>query len=909
MKGKFLKLKSIFKKTPSEQIISIPGQGVSYEWVLLQREFFFAVIITAVATCAGFSDVLFLSNDLYPSTADAMGHMTKVKYLAECFARGEIPTWFPYWYTGSTVAQYYPPLSYLLMVPIYMLTNSTMLTYKINCFIMIFVGGMGVWNFCRLYIGRWCGLIGTVFYCLQPYVLLSFFAAGVLAQGPIFALTPWFLIAILSCAQKPSAKIFLICTLMVFFLMLSHVMHAFMVCFCIMVVLFFFVPFKKISFRNYLFTAFSIILGVGLCSFWWVVGVTHLENPGVPALLGEAIMIYTATVQWFTNFGNIPTPFYFGIPITILCVVALLIFVISFLIKRFIKKRQEKVNFYLVYCLALTFFTFVFSFGTRLPFFHFIPFASNIVPGRILSLTSATGAVLCAYVFYSIYTSSKNKIWGWKILSLFLCFVILAGSLITINPYAIKRGYIDSDNPLSANHMFESVDTSGTNFEKGRYTWLTAIESSDTYFPLLYDLNTGDGWNIEGSAHNQTIWNFITAIASDNYDYISKNLALWNIRYLMINNKYDGLVPSLNKHYNFQLKFTRSNNLFYYDDSPSSYFLTDSRNALLIGPGSIAVAIEFPYFVKGLYNDITNYSMEELEKYDVIYLCEPNVPTESQKTATEDIISALVKKGKKIIIEPASGVDSKLFGVIAMDIPLENDPVLEKQDLCPFKTDIKQMNIDKRYNYARILNGLDQSYYTLCQNEKSMQDDAIGVKNIDGGSILFIGMHLSQQMKAVYTRNWGLPEDDDFPMGADETKVLFKDIFKYLHVDFNFWPGNFPVESSTWNYKGGTFNYNSSTDQDIIVSVTYAPRWKAYLDGQEMPVGEKENLIFLSLPAGEHKVVLEYGITKYGAIGYLMSIFAAICLIIFIIFFDKFKNLYNKGVRDFRQYMQLPPKS
>ena len=43
----------------------------------------------------------------FPVATDAMGHLTKIKYLAECFREWKWPSWFPYWYCGSTTVQYY----------------------------------------------------------------------------------------------------------------------------------------------------------------------------------------------------------------------------------------------------------------------------------------------------------------------------------------------------------------------------------------------------------------------------------------------------------------------------------------------------------------------------------------------------------------------------------------------------------------------------------------------------------------------------------------------------------------------------------------------------------------------------------------------------------------------------------
>ncbi|HPL98806.1 MAG TPA: 6-pyruvoyl-tetrahydropterin synthase-related protein, partial [Bacillota bacterium] len=175
-------------------------------------ELFSALIITGIVCAAGSSNLLFASNDLYPAATDAMGHMAKVQYITQCLKGGVIPSWFPYWYNGAAVTQYYPPLSYYLMVPVYALTGNVMLTFKINCFLMMFIGGMGVWYFCRKVIGKWCGCIAIVFYCLQPFLLSSLYIVGVLAQGPVYAITPWLLYLVLSFIKEPNRQKALFCT-------------------------------------------------------------------------------------------------------------------------------------------------------------------------------------------------------------------------------------------------------------------------------------------------------------------------------------------------------------------------------------------------------------------------------------------------------------------------------------------------------------------------------------------------------------------------------------------------------------------------------------------------------------------------------------------------------------------------
>lgn len=867
--------------------------------IQFRREIFLAFVITGLACAASFSNLLFTPSDLYPMTSDAMGHMAKVRYLADSLLRGEFPSWFPYWYNGSTVSQYYPPFSYWIMVPIFLVTQNVMVTFKINCFIMIFIGGIGVWYFCRIYIGKWSGIIGSIFFCIQPYIILTFFGAGLLAQGPVIALTPWYLIAILSYGYKPSPRKFLFCTLICALMILSHPMTIFMICLCSMVVFLIFVFLKKITFLNYIFILLSIIFAGLLTTFWSLVGVTGLETPGIPYLLVEAALAYTANIGWYTTLYS--TFFYFAIPITVGCILAALLYTN----KALKKKIDRDESYYILFCILLTFLTILFSFGLNLPLFQYLPMAESYVPGRILALTSVTGAILCSYLINGIRHSAKLKKTSIQVLALIVCTVLIGAALYYMNPIKVNHSTL-SDKEF--NNMFDNNINEGSNFEKGRYACIAPIDSSETYFPLSDNFNITIGWNIEGTPHNQALWSESVAQATGNLDYIAKELAFWNVRSIYLVENFDKVIEILSNKYSFELKATRDEKNFYVSSAPSSYFLTDERKALIFGKGSPGVAMEFPYLVYEQRNDISDYTVEELEKYKLIYLCEPEVDTIQDKKNIEDMVERLIEKGVTVVIEPTNANKFPLFGVTVSDVVLEGSPVIKKQSDNEIENTADVISVDEGIGYGRVLFGLDKVYYQLIQNDSRLKNDVIGTKEVGNKEVVFIGMHLTQNLKAVYARNFGAPKSNDdsyYPECSDEVKTLFTDIFKTYGVNTDFWPDSFPVKNANWNYKGVNFEYSSQKTQEMTLSVTYAPRWKATLDGKPMVVGQKENLITLDLPAGNHEVKLVYGLTKYGIAGYIISVVGLLIFILFIKFYDIILDNFRQICVKLSNFLQL----
>jgi uncharacterized membrane protein len=781
-------------------------------------ELILALLVIGLVCAADLSNLLLASNDFYPLTSDAMGHMGKVQFIAESLSRGEFTSWFPYWYDGATVTQYYPPLSYWVMAPIFMLTKNVMLTYKINCILVNFVGGMGVWYFCRSNIGRWCGLFGGVVYCLQPFNLRVLLSAGMLAQGPIIALLPWYLVIFLRFGQKQSARNFLISTVFCALMILSHANTAFMVCILIMAVAFVFVLMRKISTPYYLFMLFSLIFAGILTAFWSIVGVTHLENPTLPYMSPELHVIYSADLSWFLSLSS--SWFHFAIPVSVGSVLALLLYAY----RRSMKKADAKENYYIQYCIILTVVTILFSFGLNLPFFQYIPMVNYFLAARALVLASATGAVLSAYLLMQIINLKYCKKTSVKALAILLGVSTTGAAIYYMNPMEIEYPMIHEntfDKMLAGNDKLDD-----SNFQKGRYAYNGVVDSSETYFPLQNDFNLTDGWNIEGTPQNQKIWNYIIANSSENQDYIAKCFAFDNVRYMLLGSKYEKVGGEINKKYHFNLTSERGTDRFYASEDPSSYFLTDKRNALVLGAGSPGVAVEFPYLVWDDRNDLKDYSLQELERYKLIYLCEPSVDTIQERDNLEARIKNLVNKGIHVIIEPVTTTGYPLFNVTTAEILREKNPIILKETKSKITGSVDRIGVEKDLLSYRILLGLNDSYYKLVQNSGRLKNDIIGTKKVGNGEVVFIGMHLSQYLKGVYSRNRGVPIDEVFPGYCDEVGVLFDDIFSSFGVNKNYWPDPFPVKKADWNYKGVAFEYSSPRPQEITISVTYTPRWK-----------------------------------------------------------------------------------
>ena len=864
-----------------------------------RTEIFLALIITGLACSAGFSNLLLASNQLYPAATDFMGHMCKVRFLAECLSKGEFPTWFPYWYNGTAVAQYYSPLSYWIMTPIYLFAQNVMVTFKIYNFAVLFIGGMGTWLFCRRKIAKWCGLFAAAVFCLQPYILLTIFREGQIAQEPIIALVPWYLLVLTSLSQNPTKKKYVICTVISVAMILSHASSAFMTCTCVAGSLLVFTLLRKINIRTLCLVISTIVFGGALTAFWSLVGVTGLENPGTPEVLIDRAKFASATIDWFLN-TNPNSFFVFAIPASVGFAAAALLFFYF----RSKKQLGENENFYVPFLIIFTIVTVLFSFGSNLWLFNLIPMAKTLFAGRILSATAASTAILCGYLLSGLWRLTAEKGKRIKAVACIVCIIIIGATLYGMNPYKFTYLiYGDSD----FSKMMSSIDIGGTNFEKGRYDYqfYSGYNSSEDYYTIRDDFNATQGVNIEGTQHNNTLWNQNLALSVGDSEYVEKNQAFWNVRYLLLRNDFQKDFEQMLKRESFVKKADREGNTFYASKEPSSYFMTDPRNALLLGSGAPAIALEFPYLVYEQRTELSDYTLAELEKYKLIYLSEPAVDTIQQKESIEKKVTALAERGTTVVIEPVTTKGFPLFGVSTSEVMTEVSPVIVKQPTSGIDSDVNNIQINDGLIYSKVLFGLDRPYYKLLQNDGRLQNDVIGVKYVGKGKVVFLGMHLSQYLKAVYATIWGLQDEDRYPSCMGQVKSLFEDMFKTYGVNTDFWPKSFPVEHAVWKEKGVDFSYSSRNARNITVSVTYTPRWHATIDGKPLAVGQKENLITLDLPAGEHKVSLVYGVTKYGIAGYIISALGLIVFLLFIGFYDIITRLAKRIFEKVGKYLQI----
>jgi len=819
-----------------------------------RRELIGGVLIFALVITWGTWPIMSAPNSSYPVTVDGMGHLTRIEYLADCLKELKWPSWFPYWYNGSTVVQYYPPFSFLSMAVVQIIFDNIMITYKCLLFFSQFIGALGVWFLCCRYIGARIGIIGGVLYALQPYLLRTLLVSGALAQGPIFALSPWLLFFSLWLFEKRNAASWLLVCAAAMLLILSHPMHAYLVCMCMGVAVLLLLAQRRIAFSDFTLWIMAVALGAGAGAFWSLPGVTHLENPGIPYLLPEACAIYAARWSWFNPAFRYTGQFYISLSLLPVALTS------AFLV------RKNKTGSLIIALLASLVASVCLSFGYYFPLFKYIPMHQSLVAGRFLSYSALAATILSMFVLKEITNRIKSSD---NYLKLVLAVGLSAISFLVvldINPQAIP---VKTDYYLNLQKKLEIIAQNRSSFAQGRFTWVFPTNSEITYFPMRYGLNMADGWNIEGTPHNRTIWQHNIAIPNGCYDYVVRNLLYWNVRSAFISKQYAGVEGGLLEH-GFKIIGSDSEKNILYSPVPSSYFLQQKRNALVIGKAAINLEMHFPWFIRGYSASLEDYPLDYLNRFKLVYIIDPEVKDFNK---FQNVIADLAGAGKMVIIEMGR---SEIWPVD--DVYHYWEKILPGSKLVPVGSSpfLKEISLDPDpQGQVPAVGNLDEVWMEMQVGERRIP--VLGYKSINGNPVYFVGLALGQQLASEY---------------GGEIKVLLEQLMDQVEPYKSIRPVAFPVEEAVWRHDGFSFEYYAEKETPVQISVTYTPRWRATVDGHPLQVYNLENLTLIDLPAGEHRVSFHYGMTWVGQLGIGLSVISLLLVMSICYKFDRIDQLF-----------------
>ncbi len=837
------------------------GVPRSFKW-----ELGIAVLLIASSIIWGIWPLLGAANNTYPYTTDGLGHLTRIVYMADNIMEGNWVSWFPYWYNGSTVTQYYPPLSFILFASVQVLTHNIMLTFKIMIFLSQLIGALGVWYFCYRFIGPRTGVLGGVLYAVQPFLLRSDINAGEIAQIPIFALTPWFLyFTFLLFEEKTRLRCLLVCICGAL-LIVSQSMHAFLISILVGIIMLVMLLMRYINLRECIGWILAVGLGAGLLSFWIVPGTTHLENAGIPYLLPEASLLYAAKTSFFSMAERNGSGFYIGISMLLLACSSLIFY------------RKSKLVLPLLMAMLLGI---CLSFGEAFPLYKYIPMHQSFIPRRFLSFSVLASTILDVYILNELLLRAGLG-YIHKIIYIILSGAIIVLLAIDINPRSMVTY---SDQFTEYRQDLKSLSNSRNAFEQGRFSWLYVDASHIAYFPMIKELNMTDGWSIEGTPHNRAIWQHNIAVAANCNDYVIRNLLFWNTRSAFIDNRRKKLIEGLQEN-GFRFIKADDKKSILFNPAPSSYFLRQERDALVIGKAAINFEMYFPWMLRGYSSCLEDYSREYLAGFKLIYLIEPRI---KNFTKYQKIVEDLAKAGKVVIVSMGREETWPLLDVIPYWEKVERDSRLKTCEDAMI-TGEAWLKADPA-GQVPAPGGMDGIWAVMEGTDREVP--AIGYKEINGHRVYFVGLALGQQL---YSAN------------GEQIRAMLEQLMDLAQPNKSIVPHPFPVLEDEWRHDGFSFSYDTKEPAPVLISVTYTPRWKAWVDGKPIQVQNMDNLINIELPEGKHQVTFHYGMTWVGKLGIALSLLSLLLVVLFYFYFDYLDIVADNLSKKLRHYISVAGK-
>lgn len=819
------------------------GEGVARELPVLSGPLQEVLALMVLAVAIGAVAFPLLTSKDYPVGADVLGHLFKVWHLTQrILETGTLERWMPEWYMGHSVLQYYPPLSIFAMLPINLLVGDILLVHKIFVFFSLWVGAVFVYLIARDWLGRVTGVCAGLIYVFAPYNLISAFSHGSHPKILTVALVPIIFYLILRLLQQPTRWLFLGVGLATGAMILTHHMEMVIVYICVAAFVLGYVILGNLPVSRLLIVSLAVVLGAGMQLWWLIPALTHFDLPNVPYQMPAQIWQQSYTVELID-----PTRRFGGYGLTYLGVSLLAFGAMGAIL------RRDRLSWALLAATAIGLF---FAVGVNNPLYLHIPVANRLLPERFLIPVSFLLALPTAAFVIFPFRRLKEKALG-----------LILGALILAVVYLDFRPYLTLVRTTSHPSWTAAMTELGRYSSSGRFDYLLRNWGSEaSYLPtVLGDKDQVRGWSIEGTPHWNTIENMGRALHDEYLKYVLRNLALWNVRYVMLDVDEPQLQRALES-VNFRTIWSDQHFELMRSDIPSSYVMRQDRSIIAIGKGAEIAATIFPWLAQGTSLYIDDYDMDYLSTFDGVLLYGY---LQRDEAAPERIIRELLRRGKTVFVDMRGAAQQSLFGVTQWIIDVPDDVTFSVPKSSPLDPggdlSLKSFRYKNKPWRPNSYINLDGTIVEGAFDEQVWP--LLGFENVEGGRVYFFGYDLFNHAKL--TRD-------------NQAVALIDSIFEVAHPNRALSPAPFEVENQDWEGQSLGFTYSSPDDAAVIVSVTYSPHWTVWVDGAPVKNYNHEYLNLLMLPAGRHTAKFVYGTTWIQEVSIRISAIAGVLMLVVV---------------------------
>ena len=790
-----------------------------------------------------------------PTGHDVWGHLSRIWYMAASLADGNAPPdWFPHWYSGTALTQYYPPGSTFLLAPVQMLTGDVDLTFRINVGLASLIAGVGTYVILMRWASPPWAALASFFYVAAPQFNRIVFFEGNIPRTLIYALMPIMLGLSLRLLETGSRKYFFLLTVTV--IVATHIHHQQTVTFLSIVgigALVYLISIGSEKRVNALKTYAAWALGILVAAWFIIPGVTRIDYPNVPnvAFFDQVLERDNLSHLFDPSRNSVIDP-YVGLTLSLL---ALLVVVA--------KPSRRNVALLLIALPAI-----VLAHGLKTPFFDYYP-----VPGTVPIRFVETATLVMVFMLADL---------GGAMNSLRLPFsklavprrayipIFIGVALLLIQDFSPYWSAAKLRDPGPVDEVVASLPPA---IPGARLKVAIAARSASTWsFAPIEET----GWRIIGgfsqetTPHQTTLFHFNTAIRNNQPQFVSRTYEMWNVRAFVGDADQSMLLAELRNS-----GFTKFGDNQGYEvlvsEEPSKPVMLFDRSMIAIGRGALGIVEQFPWssFSEAEYFDDLDF--EYVDRFDIVFLWD-FLWRDSE--LIEKTVRGWVASGKTVLIDMTRMTDPGIFNVGVVTINMPAEPRMLRGPEADFEfTDVYSEAWADGANEWRGVSytGLDG---VMLNFEDSLGTDrpALGYKTIDEGKVYFLGLGW-----LIHTSGGSDPVALEFLDSFFDRATPVRDVILPA-VDIS----DFQPSSDHWG-----FNYNLDEPGAVLLSETWSPHWRVTVDGVDINVYQHENLILLDLPSGTHSVQIDYGSTPVQWISAGISLMALLALAFVVIRWEK----------------------
>ncbi len=775
-----------------------------------------------------------------PPGSDTLGHLAKVQYLGEHFkSTGSIASWMPYWYSGFPILKYYPPLWYIVSIPVYYIFGNAFKTYNFLVIAWGILASSVVYFTIKKRINVFSASFAAFLLVIAPFSIRELFMMGGIPR--LFSIIFFPICLYLTqdlFKNNDRRKAILLLSFSFSFYILFHALTAFFS----MTTLFVYIILRCILEKKlYIKQIISYIASIGLSvalSAWWL----------IPAYFGkmtqfsprEAIVICSVSLKeifgfnfhFLRDFGSR----YLGFSIFMLALISVIVF-----------RNREKFAIFLtaIYCI-------IFSLGVNTPFYDTIFYSNLFFPERALNDGIFLLILLSSMLFLEI---KKFKIKKRAIIAFFIIFLCL------LDFYPSLQLIKNREEPEDIISTIEKTNSDG------RIAFLGILDPAATFYPVLLKRYSVDGFYIQGTLHNKDLTGINFALSNEYYAYILKQYDKWNVSCVAVSG-YDEFGKFLEEN-GFSKRYTVENIDLYCRDA-RLYIEPLKKTAIAIGKYSQTVSMAFPEVAEGYSDYIDEYSIEYLKNFDTIVFTGFSF---HDKQRAEEIVVELAARGITVVVDLQGaatewyettpsflGADSLTLDVEGTVDLVTDDEILATLEFEPFSYEggpwrsPVYLNLDNELLKIKKENEL----YTI-----------LGYKRINGEEVYFIGLNLFYH--TLLTKDAA-------------ARALLAEILQLHERTVN----GFSSDNFSMGDESVVFEYTAENETWAVVSVTWSQNWKGYIDDQDIEIHNFENLILLQLPEGTHRISIRQERTSSKQFSLIVSLLAILTAV--FLFFEPWKS-------------------